>query len=77
MIGLNGEAFQHLIEQRAMLRGDADTGFKLGKLFEMQDNRTQLNGFGASAEDDQDSYYSEGAQTYFPSLLMYAALVPR
>ena len=57
---------QHLIQHPAMLSADADAGDDARVTLECMDQRKQLDGFGPSAEDGQDSARPRHARPHSP-----------
>ena len=64
VIGTDAEHAEHLVEQAAVLRRHARPHFPPGIVGgEMPDHRTELDGFGARAENEQNFGHR---QRYFP-----------
>jgi len=54
VIRRDSEGGQYLIQHGAVLRGDADAHIKLPALPQVQQHRTELDGFGACAEHEEN-----------------------
>jgi hypothetical protein len=51
----DGEGVEHLADEDAVLRGQADARLDTAPL-ELKDDRGELDGLGSGADDDEDDY---------------------
>ena len=54
VIGTNAKEVQHLVEQFAMLTGDADPDIEIGRAPRCLDDRRHFDSFGPRAKNEED-----------------------
>ena len=53
VVGHDAECGEHLVEHAAMLRGHAGPRLEFRTLLHVQQNRSEFDGFGPGAEDEE------------------------